>query len=152
MYILNIVLEGICGTLLMTGYVYVLSLLTGKQVKVVRILGTMLSMETSMNGGISMSNKAMVIGTGAHYMVGVLFTTLYNGLWTLGIGRPDLLWCIVFGGASGVFAVIVWSLFFRVHPRPPHVHRQTFLEVIATGHLFFGIGVYLARALFFHHR
>lgn len=151
MDVVNIMLEGIFGTLLMTGYVYLASKWTGKEIKAVRILGTMLTLETSMNGRLSRSHRALIVGMTAHYTVGVLFSTIYNGLWTLGIGRPTLLGCIIFGGISGIFAIFVWSGFFRIHPKPPYVEKTVFLPVIATGHLFFGLGMYLAVSFLIQH-
>lgn len=137
------ILAGLAGTALMTAFMYAMTFLTRHVMQVVRILGTVLTFQTGPQGQLSHTGLAGVVGTVAHYAIGVGFALVYYGLWSAGIGRPDLAWGIVFGLVSAVAAVLFWYLFLRFHPRPPAVLLPPYLLTLAAAHVVFALGVVL---------
>lgn len=139
MKILFAVIAGIAGTLAMTGFLYLLTYIFRKQMKVVKILGTMLTNNTQPDGELSDSRATIVVGTIAHYSVGISFAIIYLILWHFGIGRPGLLNAIIFGGVSGVAAIGIWYAFVAIHPYPPKVPLKSYLITIFLGHFIFAL-------------
>ena len=139
--VLNVTIAGIGGTIMMTAFMYLVSLFTGKKLKVVDILGTMLTGKTRVNGQLAYTPKTIVTGLIAHFGVGVLFALAYLGLWHLGVGSPSFGSSIVFGVVSGVIAVFVWRTFFFVHTRPPAIELNAYLIAIFMAHIVFAIEV-----------
>ncbi|MDX2000905.1 MAG: hypothetical protein SFW35_00605 [Chitinophagales bacterium] len=133
------VLAGLGGTVLMTAFMYLASLIMNKRLKVVDILGTMLTGKTRQNGQLSYTFPSILVGIIAHFSVGVVFSLAYLGLWKLGIGSPTLLSSILFGIVSGLVAIVVWRSFFFIHSRPPAVELRAYLIAIFIAHLFFAV-------------
>lgn len=128
----------------MTAFVYLISRITSKQLKVIHVLGTMLTGQTTASKNISTHSSAYIIGITAHYLVGILFAFVYHWLWSTGVGNPDILYGLLFGFINGIVAVAGWRLFIAIHPNPPHIDLPGFLVTIFSGHLFFGIGIVIA--------
>ena len=141
----TIIAEGLVGTTLMTLFMYVLTYLTHRTLKVVHILGTMLTFSTSPSGQLSRRPLAIEIGAAAHYTVGVLFSYCFHLLWYMGIGQPDSLHMLLFGLAFGLFGSTVWYLFFKVHPNPPKVYLRPYLFSLLPAHIIFASGVILTH-------
>lgn len=145
MKLVAIVTAGIAGTTLMTAFMYATTFLTGQVMKVVKILGTMLTFQTSLTGQLSDSRRAIFWGTLAHYAIGVGFVLCYYVLWSWGIGRPDISSGFLFGLGSGVAAVVFWYAFFMLHPNPPAIPLKPYLFTLFIAHIIFTyvvIGVY----------
>jgi len=136
------IFAGISGTAVMTAFMYIVSYITKKRFKVVKILGTMLTFQTTPARGLSDSPWAIVTGIAAHYLVGILFAMVWHWLWSKGIGSPTLLICMLYGFIFGLFGILIWQLFFAIHPFPPDVPLKEYMVSILSGHLFFGVGVY----------
>lgn len=135
MYYFMAALAGIGGTALMTGFVYFISWITKNDFKVVKILGRMITNRTG--------RKSIMTGMIAHYLIGVFFAVIYAWLWSRGIGSPTISSGLVFGAANGLFAMLFWFTFIKLHPNPPAVKLPAYLIVIGVGHLFFSTGVVL---------
>jgi uncharacterized membrane protein YagU involved in acid resistance len=147
MNILTAIAAGIGGTAVMTAFIYLLSYTTKKRLKVVKILGTMLTFQTTPDKQTSEHSSAIVVGIIGHYLVGIIFSVIYYLLWTHGIGKPDLMTCAIYGFISGIVGIIVWRIFFVLHPNPPAVPLKDYIVSILIGHIFFGAGVWLTIQL-----
>ncbi len=139
MKLLDIIIAGMVGTALMTAFMYAMTFVTQRVMKVVKILGTMLTFRTTPDGRLSDSRGAIAVGLIAHYAVGVVFMLVYYWLWTLGIGRPDLRTSLLFGVVSGVVAIGIWYAFFAIHPRPPAISLPPYLFTLALAHIVFAV-------------
>ncbi len=137
-------LAGIVATAVMTLLMYVLTYMTNHQMKVVKILGTMLTDQAGPKGTLSNYPAVIAVGILAHYSVGIFFAICYRFLWQAGIGRPTPGSGAVFGFVSGLLAVIVWRTFFWVHPRPPKtVPLFSYCTALLLTHIIFGTVVNL---------
>lgn len=139
MKLLYAVLGGLAATAAMTAFLYLLSFATHRVMKVVRILGTMLTDRTGPDGSLSEAISTKVYGTVAHYLVGIVFAIFYLALWHSGVGLINASWAFLFGLAHGLFATLIWYLFFLVHPRPPIIPLRTYLFTLIFAHIVFGL-------------
>jgi hypothetical protein len=133
------VIAGIAGTIVMTAFMYLVSLVSNKKLKVVDILGTMLTGKTRAGGQLSYSLKAITTGLVAHFSVGIVFALAYLGLWLLGVGGPYFGSSVIFGIISGIIAVFIWRTFFLAHNRPPAIELNAYLGAIFFAHIVFAV-------------
>ncbi len=138
-YIKVIVAAGIVATTTMTLFVLLINRMSEKRLNVIRILGTMLTGQTSAYRSTSGSAGSLAVGIIAHYMVGFLFLTIYVISWEndwLGYSLTD---SAIIGFVTGLFGIVVWRIYFSIHGFPPSVHLGLYLTVILLGHVLFGV-------------
>jgi putative exporter of polyketide antibiotics len=128
---------GIAATTLMTVFVLVIRLITGKQINVIRILGTMLTASTTTDGECPKKVGILAAGIIAHYAVGLFFSIVYIWLWTHRIIKTDWVTTTVLGFLTGLLAITVWRLYFSIHAHPPRVPLRLFLVCIFGAHVVF---------------
>lgn len=144
---LNIILEGLAGTAVMTAVLYLIAFITKDRFKVVKILGTMLTFQTTPEKGLSDSPSAITVGLFAHYLVGTGFAAVYSWLWSENVVRPDLLYATLLGFANGIIGALVWSIFIAIHPNPPRLPLKGYLSAIIASHIFFAYGILITYLL-----
>jgi hypothetical protein len=128
------IISGIVGTWFITGAMYLLSAMTGKNYKVVRILGTMLS--------------DRIMGVLLHFMIGIFFAFIYFYLWQADMITHHITSSILFGAVAGVIAMIFWRSFLHLHPAPPPVPVATYVLAIGLAHIVFSLGIFLVYEIF----
>ncbi|MEZ2444534.1 hypothetical protein AB6805_22570 [Chitinophaga sp. RCC_12] len=138
---------GLFGTLLMTGALYLLTAITGKNYKVVGVLATMVTNHTTPDKGLTRKPADLLTGIILHYLIGVFFAIIYFYLWQAGVGHPTLFWSIVFGLLNGIFAMGFWFTFIRLHPRPPAIPVMSYVMAVGLSHVLFSIGVLIVYTL-----
>lgn len=129
-----IIISGIVGTWLMTGAMYLLAAVTGKNYKVVRILGAMLS--------------DRIMGIVLHYLIGIFFAFIYFYLWQANVITHHPSSNIGFGSFAGMIAMIFWTSFIHLHPAPPPIPVVTYVLAIGLAHIIFSLGIYLVYEIF----
>ena len=139
--VLKVFLQGIVGTAVMTAVMYLIAYFTRDRFKVVKILGTMLTLQTTPEKGLSDKPSAITVGLIAHYLVGIGFAAIYEQLWSQGIISPNFINTTLLGLLNGIFGAIVWKVFISVHPNPPHIPLRSYLVAIIFGHVFFAYGI-----------
>ena len=140
--------SGIVGTAVMTLFMYLMTFITDKVMKVTKILGTLITCQTTDDRGLSESKTAITTGIIAHYIIGIAFVFCYHILWSLGVGQPDFLNGLILGFASGILAVIFWFTFFAVHPFPPDVDLKSYLVTLFLAHFVFALSAVWAYVFF----
>lgn len=137
----HIIVAGIVGTAFMTLFMYLLTFITERVMKVTQILGTMLTFRTTEEGGLSETKPAVIAGVIGHYCIGILFALCYLLLWRAGIGTPDLMYALLFGFLNGIAGITAWRVFFAIHPNPPDIKLKPYLLTLLAAHLVFALGV-----------
>lgn len=138
-----IIIAGIWGTLLMTGAMYLLFLITRKNYKVVGILATMVTNHTTRDKGLTKSRSDLFIGVFLHYLIGIIFSFIYYFLCESAVMEPDIRSGMLFGMAAGIVAMIFWYCFIKMHPNPPLIPLYSYITAIWIGHVIFGMGQYM---------
>lgn len=141
MELLYSIIGGIAGTLLMTLFMDVASLVTRYNFHVPSILGTMVTMETKPSGQVSDSIVSKIWGYILHYTIGIFFALLYQNLLQDGIMPDSYGYALLFGTMAGLAASIFWYLFLRLHPLSPVVRLPLYILFIFLGHLVFATGM-----------
>jgi uncharacterized membrane protein YagU involved in acid resistance len=141
MKFLNVMLSGIAGTAFMTLFMYLLGYITKRRLKVVKILGTMLTLYSNPDGKLSENNKAITIGLLTHYSIGIVFSICYLILWENGIGKPDITYGFIFGIINGILGIFIWRLFILIHPSPPRLPFKTYMSSLVLGHVVYALVV-----------
>ncbi|TXK37414.1 hypothetical protein FVR03_15505 [Pontibacter qinzhouensis] len=139
MKLLYISLAGLAATAAMTAFMYLLTVLTKRVMKMIKILGTMLTNQTQPDGSLSGSIRASVTGTVVHYAIGILFAIGYLALWDSGVGAPTAAWGFLLGLGHGLLAMAGWYFYFMLHPQPPLIALRPFLLSLIFAHTVFGI-------------
>jgi hypothetical protein len=109
MNIITAIAAGIGGTAVMTAFIYLLSYITKKRLKVVKILGTMLTFQTTPDKQTSEHSSAIVVGIIGHYLVGIIFSLIYYWLWTNGIGKPDFI-AVLYMVSSAALSALLYGV------------------------------------------
>lgn len=140
MNIFGSIIAGLLGTLVMTLLMYLAPRMGMPKMDIIGMLGTMF---TAGEG------SARILGTFAHFMMGVIFAIIYALLWSLGIGSPTWLWGLIFGAVHGVVAIVMMPVMTKMHPRPPEMESGPLMVVgLLMGHLVFGLVVALTYSAF----
>ena len=130
---------GLAATAAMTAFLYLLSFLTHRVMKIARTLGTMITRSTQPDGSLSENTSAKVVGNIANYLAGIFFAVVYLALWDSGVGLITAAWGLFFGLAHGIIAMAIWYFFFMLHPNPPIVPLRSYLITLIFAHLVFGL-------------
>jgi uncharacterized membrane protein YagU involved in acid resistance len=138
--LIRTIIVGITGTTAMTAFLYLSAYVFKKRLKVIPVLGTMLTNRTTRAKRLSSGWSVLLSGTLAHYIVGIGFSFIYILLWEKGIGKPITRDSLAFGFINGMFAALVWWVFIRIHPNPPYLPVISYLLFIFLGHLVFALG------------
>jgi hypothetical protein len=147
----NLIMAGLVGTAVMTFFMYGMSFLTDRVMKVIRILGTMLTFQTTPKGELSDSSWSILVGTIAHYVVGLSFTLVYAEIWRTGLGAPTLRFGVIAGFVSGLVGMLGWRVYFALHPSPPkNVPLKSYLLTLLAAHVVFGVTVALTYQTLTH--
>jgi hypothetical protein len=129
-------LSGVAGTVAMTCFMYLYASLTHQFTKVIHILGNMVIGESNYN---TPSRNALLIGTVAHFSVGILFSFAYFLLWNWGIFKIDLSDSVWIGVASGIVAIVVWKIYLSVHSSPPQNSHLHYFIALFLAHIVFAV-------------
>lgn len=144
---LRIILAGAVGTAVMTFGMYLLAYMTKGRYKVVKILGTMLTFQTTPDKGLSDKHSAIWVGLTAHYLVGIGFSFCYAWLWQKDVIEINFIQITLLGLVNGVVAAIVWRIFIAIHPDPPDLPLPRYLTAIALGHILFAHGIFATHLI-----
>jgi hypothetical protein len=88
--------------------------------------------------GIS-KRKAGAAGWAAHYGVGLLFAELYGQIWERTSLNPNVQTGLMFGGLSGIAAILIWKFTLTIHPQPPAINFTNFAINLLLAHVIFGL-------------
>jgi len=136
------IIAGIAGTWLMTLFMDLASFVTRNNFYVPKILGTMVTLQTTTSRKLSGTFKSVFWGYILHYAIGCMFAVVYFKLSILsGIRPTSYLNALVFGALAGIIAVVFWFCFIRLHPLPPKIKLGLYLTFIYLGHFMFALGM-----------
>jgi len=142
--LLQAFITGILATFVMTMFMNVSSVITGYNLRVPSILGSMLTLKTKPSGQSSRGFWVMVTGNIAHYFVGIVFAYIYLEAMLIAGFQNTLGNALGFGIIAGISAVIFWASFIKLHPLAPAIQLHLYLIFIFMAHVIFAISVCLA--------
>lgn len=128
------------ATSVMTLFSWVYALIFKNNAREPELLGKLIR---RMRPGTSKRN-ARAAGWVAHYGVGLLFAELYGQIWERTALNPDVRTGLVFGGLSGIAAILIWKFTLTIHPLPPAVNFAKFAINLFLAHLIYGLAAALS--------
>ena len=139
----KITIAGITGTAFMTLFSYIVSMVKKEDFSEPEHLATML--HRLVPGTSKKLNQ--IAGWNAHFAVGLLFATAYVELWEAGKIKPSVKNAVLLGAVSGLLAVAVWKLTFKMHPLPPWINYNKYYIQLVPAHVVFALFATLAYRL-----
>jgi hypothetical protein len=135
----NIIAAGTVGTTAMTLFSYLISEKEGKNFKEPELLGKMVDrLSPAME-----KQESAATGWAMHYAVGILFAALYYVILKKAGSNPAISRGLLFGGITGLPAILVWDVVFKVHPNPPRIPYAKYYKHLFVAHLIFGAFTFL---------
>jgi hypothetical protein len=134
----DIVRTALDATSYMTMYMKIVSEISKKQMRVIRILGRLLTNKTHNEQGVISLAQIKTTGTLLHYSIGTFFLYCYHFLWKNRIVKPNLTGGITLGLLSGLVGISAWYTYMNVHPSPPQIDRKSYLINLVVAHVVFG--------------
>lgn len=122
------------GTTFMTLFSYLFSAITRDNTREPELLGKMVHRLQPKLG----RRQSQATGWVIHYAVGVLFVEIYAQFWDRSVDANKKSG-LVFGGLSGIAAILIWKFTLTIHPFRPAVNFKTFAINLFLAHLIFGL-------------
>ncbi len=141
------ILMGLIGTAFMSLYMYFVGTFTQQSLNVIRILGTMVTFQTTEEKGLSPRPISSEVGMILHFVVGTMLSFIFLVFARLDLLQPTFAQGLVFGFISGAFGITIWKMFFDMHPNPPAVPVNNYLLNLWGAHLLFGWGIWIGYRL-----
>jgi len=132
---LKIAASGVTGTSFMTLFSHILSGIADENFSEPEHLGTMLNRIVPATG--KQFNQAA--GWAAHYGVGLMFAAVYVEFWERNKIKPSFKNNLILGALSGLLAVEIWKLTFKMHPSPPWVNFTKYYTQLVGAHVVFAV-------------
>jgi len=134
----KLVRTAVDATNYMTLYMKIVSEISKKQMRVIRILGRLLTNKTHNEKDLISNTQIKASGTFIHYSIGVIFLYCYHHLWKNRLTKPNLTGGLTLGFTNGILAIAVWYLYMNLHPHPPKIDRKSYLINLVIAHIIFG--------------
>lgn len=126
------VIGGLAGTAAMSAFSYAVSKEKRENFLEPNILGKMIYKALPKVG----EKKAQVMGWILHTMAGLVFSQAYKKML---VGKPTFLKGMLYGGTSGIPAVMLWNTLIELHPNPPKdVDKKKYFGHLLLAHIVFG--------------
>jgi hypothetical protein len=127
--------SSVIGTTAMTLFSYLFSMSKKTNLKEPKLLGKMVR---PLVPGMS-KKQSRKAGWLAHYAVGLLFAETYAQIWERSSLKANAKNGLVFGGLSGIAAILIWKFAFMIHPDPPSVNFRKYAMNLLIAHVVFGL-------------
>lgn len=130
----SIVSAALTGTTVMSAFSYIVSKKENKQFREPELLNKLISrmpMEVR-------TSKESIVGWAVHYIVGLMFCTLYDRIWQRLTPAERMLTALPIGAFSGIVGAIVWKSTLKLHPFPPIIGYKKYYLHIVLAHVVFG--------------
>ncbi|MBO9702928.1 MAG: hypothetical protein J7604_22125 [Sporocytophaga sp.] len=122
----------------MTLYMKIVSEISKKQMRVIRILGRLLTNKTHNEKGVFSIAQIKATGTLVHYSIGIFFLYCYHLLWKNRFTKPNLTGGVTLGLTNGLIAIAVWYVYMNLHRNPPKIDRKSYLINLVIAHIIYG--------------
>ena len=80
-----------------------------------------------------------IIGWGLHILAGFAFVLVYSALWEYALVPASLPTGVLIGGISGIVAIGIWFVVFKLHPDPPKLNFKGYYANLFFAHIVFAV-------------
>ncbi len=120
----------------MTATMYLYTIVIKVNTRVIHILGSVLF--ASFREKTQEFKKRIIVATIVHFAIGALFAVVYCLLWhwnVFDINWKNSIWV---GAVSGLIAIVIWRLIFKLHKNPPDINFEQYAIALVLSHISFG--------------
>ena len=137
MELIQVLLAGILGTILMTAYSYLIARVRSNHFKEPKLLNLILRRSTydKMN-----PSSDSVIGWVLHFSIGVILMTLFYILHLIFSFSISFVSILIYGALAGILAIVSWHLMFLISPNAPDIPLKKFYVQLFFAHVLFALG------------
>lgn len=130
----KLIIPGLTATTAMTGYSYLAAKYEQQAIQLPKVLGLLL--KDVLPGRYQDQHQAA--GWLTHYAIGIGWAGVcryaYGKLRSRSVSKDML----VIGFTSGITAITVWKLMFKLHPKPPHTPMPALMRHLFIAHIIYG--------------
>ena len=140
----KIVISSIIAIILMTGFSYAISGISGRMFKEPVLLVRVLN---SLNKHFS-ENTKWLIACLIHYTIGLFFILFYHYFWEQGLIKVNVIDTFIYGISIAVIGAVGWAVIFKLcqcKPKDLNWSRGYYFQLIIA-HLIFVFAVYKVLA------
>lgn len=137
MELLKVILAGILGTILMTGFSYILARLKDQEFREPRLLNMILRRSTYDK--VNPSNNS-ILGWVVHFSIGIILMTLFYIIHLIFSFSISFMSILVYGVFAGILSILSWHLMFIISPNSENVELKEFYVQILIAHVLFALG------------
>ncbi len=140
MLILIIFISGIVGTVLMSLFNHLMSIIRKRPFMPPHLLNQLMRRKKGIPSSIKEKSYP---GWVIHFAIGVVFAFFYYFAKLLLDFHPGFISGLVAGFIFGLIGILGWYLMFKTHADPPDIHLRKYLIHLLAAHVVFGFGVAL---------
>ncbi|PTX44671.1 hypothetical protein C8P64_0653 [Christiangramia gaetbulicola] len=137
MELLKVILAGILGTILMTGFSYMLARLKNQEFREPRLLNMILRRSTYDK--VNPSNNS-ILGWVVHFSIGIILMTLFYIIHLIFSFNITITSIFFYGIFAGILSILSWHLMFIISPNSENVLLREFYIQILVAHVLFAMG------------
>src|ERR1700754_4767289 len=119
---IKILYSSLVATSAMTLFSYLYSIITNDDTREPELLAKLLHRLRPWKSRMNSRYAGWVV----HYSVGLLFAELYDQIWQKRPINVNVRNGLVFGGLSGIAAILIWKFTLDIHPYPPAINFGSF--------------------------
>jgi hypothetical protein len=132
---IKILYSSLLATSAMTLFSYLYSIITNNNTREPELLAKLMHRLAPRKSLM----QSRYTGWLVHYSVGLLFAELYDQIWQKQSKNVNGRAGLIFGGLSGISAILIWKFTLAIHPFPPTVNFGSFALNLFLAHLVFGL-------------
>ena len=132
---IKIIYSSLLATSAMTLFSYLYSIITNDNTREPELLAKLLRRLTPGKSRMNSRYTGWVV----HYSVGLLFAELYDRIWQKQPRHLNVRNGLIFGGLTGISAILIWKFTLDIHPYPPAINFGRFALNLFLAHLVFGL-------------
>ncbi len=137
MELLKVILAGILGTFLMTGFSYFIARVKDQQFKEPKLLNMILRRSTYDK--VNPSNNS-IIGWVVHFSIGIILMTLFYIVHFTFSFNINIISILLYGIFAGILSILSWHLMFIISPNSENILLREFYIQILVAHVLFAMG------------
>jgi len=126
---------GMGGTTLMTLFSYGASTYTGKDFREPALLAKFFQKQ------LKNSSLAVPAGWLTHYTMGICWAAVFRLLFANKIAKPDVRNAVLLGTGSGITAIAIWHLAFKLCAANTKISFKSFYTHLVLAHLVYSLSV-----------
>ena len=140
MELIQVIIAGITGTILMTAFSFIMARVKSQQFKEPKLLNMLLRRST-FDQRAHADNS--LLGWVLHFAIGIILMILFYILHLTFSFNITFLSIISYGIFAGILAILSWHIMFLISSPPPDISLKEFYIQLLIAHILFALGAFI---------